>query len=112
MSPRTSVISTLPSSQGILRALATIRREREATARPLPVIRVGPPVAKPDKIVCIGLNCRDHATETGAPIPTEPVVFFKATNTLVGPFDNVHIPRGSTKTDWEVELGIVIGRTC
>jgi 2-keto-4-pentenoate hydratase/2-oxohepta-3-ene-1,7-dioic acid hydratase in catechol pathway len=74
--------------------------------------RIGSPVARPGKIVCIGLNYRDHAAESGAAIPTEPVVFFKAANTLVGPNDDVHIPRGSTKTDWEVELGVVIGHTC
>jgi 2-keto-4-pentenoate hydratase/2-oxohepta-3-ene-1,7-dioic acid hydratase in catechol pathway len=92
--------------------LATIQRARATTARPIPEARIGAPVARPGKIVCIGLNYRDHAAESGAPIPEEPIVFFKATNTLIGPNDNVHIPRGSTKTDWEVELGIVVGRTC
>ncbi len=87
-------------------------RERTAEAVPMPDARLGAPVARPGKIVCIGLNYADHAAESGAPIPTEPVVFFKATNTLVGPNDDVHIPRGSLKTDWEVELAIVIGRTC
>ena len=95
-----------------LRRLATVHRERAATARLAPEARIGAPVARPGKIVCIGLNYADHAAESGAPIPTEPIVFFKATNTLIGPYDNVHIPRGSTKTDWEVELGIVIGRRC
>ena len=74
--------------------------------------RIGAPVARPGKIVCIGLNYADHVAESNAEMPTEPVVFFKATNTLVGPNDDVHIPRGSTKTDWEVELAVVIGRTC
>jgi 2-keto-4-pentenoate hydratase/2-oxohepta-3-ene-1,7-dioic acid hydratase in catechol pathway len=78
----------------------------------MPPVRIGAPVAQPGKIVCIGLNYADHATESGAQIPAEPVVFFKASNTLVGPNDDVRIPRGSSKTDWEVELGIVIGRTC
>ena len=73
--------------------------------------RVGPPIAAPTKIVCIGLNYRDHAEETGAAIPTEPVVFMKDPSTIVGPFDDVLIPRLSVKTDWEVELGVVIGRT-
>jgi 2-keto-4-pentenoate hydratase/2-oxohepta-3-ene-1,7-dioic acid hydratase in catechol pathway len=73
-------------------------------------VRVGPPVARPGKIVCIGLNYRDHAEETGAPVPDEPVVFLKASNTMVGPYDDVLVPRGSTRTDWEVELGVVIGR--
>ncbi|RKN22438.1 FAA hydrolase family protein [Micromonospora musae] len=72
-------------------------------------LRVGPPL-HPGKIVCIGLNYRDHAAETGAPLPAEPVVFLKAPDTVVGPDDPVLIPRGSTKTDWEVELAVVIGR--
>jgi 2-keto-4-pentenoate hydratase/2-oxohepta-3-ene-1,7-dioic acid hydratase in catechol pathway len=73
-------------------------------------LRIGPPVARPGKVVCIGLNYRDHAAETGAPIPPRPVVFLKASYTVVGPHDTVLIPRGSTRTDWEVELAVVIGR--
>ncbi|AVT34049.1 2-hydroxyhepta-2,4-diene-1,7-dioate isomerase [Plantactinospora sp. BC1] len=73
-------------------------------------LRVGPPL-RPGKIICIGLNYRDHAAETGAPLPAEPVVFMKAPDTVVGPEDEVLVPRGSTKTDWEVELAVVIGRT-
>ena len=73
-------------------------------------LRVGSPIAAPGKIVCIGLNYRDHAAETGAAIPTEPVVFMKDPSTIVGPNDTVLIPRRSVKTDWEVELGVVIGR--
>jgi 2-keto-4-pentenoate hydratase/2-oxohepta-3-ene-1,7-dioic acid hydratase in catechol pathway len=73
--------------------------------------RIGPPIASPGKIVCIGLNYRDHAEETGAAIPAEPVVFLKTADTVVGPNDEVLIPRRSVKTDWEVELGVVIGRT-
>jgi 2,4-didehydro-3-deoxy-L-rhamnonate hydrolase len=72
--------------------------------------RVGAPIARPHQILCIGLNYRDHAAETGQDVPDEPIVFNKAPNTLVGPDDDVRIPRGSTKLDWEVELGIVIGR--
>lgn len=72
-------------------------------------LRVGAPIARPNKIVCIGLNYRDHAAETGAALPPEPIVFMKDPMTLVGPYDDVRIPRGSTKTDWEVELGVVIG---
>jgi 2,4-diketo-3-deoxy-L-fuconate hydrolase len=71
--------------------------------------RVGAPIARPHQILCIGLNYSDHAAETGQPVPIEPIVFNKAPNTLVGPNDSVQIPRGSTKTDWEVELGVVIG---
>jgi 2,4-diketo-3-deoxy-L-fuconate hydrolase len=73
-------------------------------------VRTGAPLARPSKIVCIGLNFRDHAAETGADIPKEPVIFFKATSALTGPDDPVMIPRGGTKLDWEVELAIVIGR--
>jgi len=73
--------------------------------------RVGPPLARPGKIVCIGLNYHEHARETGAQVPDEPVVFMKAPDTVVGPYDTVLVPRGSTKTDWEVELAVVIGRT-
>ena len=74
-------------------------------------LRVGPPVARPGKIVCIGLNYRDHAAETNAAIPSEPVVFLKDPSTVIGPYEDILIPRGSTKTDWEVELGVVIGQT-
>jgi len=73
-------------------------------------IRIGSPMARPSKIICIGLNYIDHATETGAALPTEPVIFMKATTALCGPFDEVIIPKDSVKTDWEVELAIVIGR--
>jgi 2-keto-4-pentenoate hydratase/2-oxohepta-3-ene-1,7-dioic acid hydratase in catechol pathway len=72
--------------------------------------RIGSPIARPSKIVCIGLNYADHAKETGAPIPPEPVVFMKSTSALVGPFDNIVIPKNSVKTDWEVELAFVIGK--
>ncbi|MER6803476.1 MULTISPECIES: fumarylacetoacetate hydrolase family protein [Streptomyces] len=74
-------------------------------------LRVGPPLARIGKIVCIGLNYHDHARETGAEPPAEPVIFFKAADTVVGPNDTVLVPRGSVKTDWEVELAVVIGRT-
>ncbi len=69
-------------------------------------------IYRPGKIVCIGLNYLKHAEESGMPIPTEPVLFFKSTSSICGPFDNVIIPRNSKKTDWEVELAIVIGRKC
>jgi len=67
-------------------------------------------VARPGKVVCVGLNYSDHAAESGMPIPLEPILFMKAPGTVVGPYDEVQIPRGSEKTDWEVELGIVIGK--
>lgn len=73
-------------------------------------LRVGPPLTGIGKIVCIGLNYHDHAAETGAQVPGEPVVFMKAPDTVVGPGDTVLVPRGSVKTDWEVELAVVIGR--
>lgn len=73
-------------------------------------VRLGPPVARPSKIICIGLNYIDHAKETNANIPTEPIIFFKSTSAIVGPNDDLVIPRGSEKTDWEVELAIVIGK--
>jgi 2-keto-4-pentenoate hydratase/2-oxohepta-3-ene-1,7-dioic acid hydratase in catechol pathway len=68
------------------------------------------PVARPAKVICIGLNYSDHAAESGMPIPPEPIVFMKASNTVVGPYDDVLIPRGGEKTDWEIELGVVIGK--
>jgi 2,4-didehydro-3-deoxy-L-rhamnonate hydrolase len=73
--------------------------------------RIGPCVANVGKFICIGLNYADHAAETGAVIPEEPIVFMKATSAICGPYDNVLKPRDSTKLDWEVELGVVIGRT-
>ena len=79
----------------------------------LPVVEVeryGPCVAGTGKFICIGLNYSDHAAETGATVPPEPIIFMKATSAIVGPNDNVEIPRGSLKTDWEVELGVVIGK--
>ncbi|OLP54792.1 2-hydroxyhepta-2,4-diene-1,7-dioate isomerase [Rhizobium rhizosphaerae] len=81
----------------------------------LPVVdagtRLGPCVAGTGKFICIGLNFSDHAAESGMAVPPEPVIFMKATSAIVGPNDNVIIPRGSEKTDWEVELGVVIGKT-
>jgi 2,4-diketo-3-deoxy-L-fuconate hydrolase len=94
--------------------LERLRRwaEREGASAPeVPEdARLGPAVVRPSKIVCIGLNFRDHAEESNLAIPAEPVIFFKATSALAGPDDDVVIPRGSEKTDWEVELAVVIGR--
>jgi 2,4-diketo-3-deoxy-L-fuconate hydrolase len=75
------------------------------------ITRWGAPIARPGKVVCVGLNYADHAAEAGIALPEEPVVFCKAPNTVIGPYDDVLIPIGSTKTDWEVELGVVIGAT-
>ena len=97
---------------GRLGDLSAIIAERTAAGcgEPIGDRRIGAPIARPHQILCIGLNYRDHAAETGQAVPDEPILFTKSPNTLVGPHDDVQIPRGSTKTDWEVELGIVIGR--
>jgi 2-keto-4-pentenoate hydratase/2-oxohepta-3-ene-1,7-dioic acid hydratase in catechol pathway len=73
-------------------------------------VRLGPPIARPSKIVCIGLNFHDHAAESGMAVPAEPVIFFKATTALCGPDDPVLVPRNGTKLDWEVELAVIVGR--
>lgn len=73
-------------------------------------IRLGTPIARPSKIICVGLNYKDHAKESNMDIPKEPILFFKATSAIVGPNDNLIIPKGSEKTDWEVELAVVIGK--
>jgi 2-keto-4-pentenoate hydratase/2-oxohepta-3-ene-1,7-dioic acid hydratase in catechol pathway len=98
------------SSDGIARARAALE------AGSLPVVdaadlRVGAPIARPAAVVCIGQNYAAHAAESGAEPPAQPIVFFKHPNTVVGPHDEVLVPRGSTKTDWEVELAVVIGKT-
>ena len=95
-------------------ALARIRAAADAGELPAldeTGLRIGPPLKGVGKIVCIGLNYHDHARETGAEPPTEPVIFFKAADTIVGPYDTVLVPRESKQTDWEVELAVVIGRT-
>ena len=81
----------------------------ELPERSIEGLRVGPPVARPRAVICIGQNYAAHAAETGSPAPKSPIIFFKHPNTVVGPFDDVVIPRGSTRTDWEVELAVVIG---
>src|SRR5262249_52752265 len=81
-----------------------------AKARRVPARRrLAPAIARPSKLVCIGLNYRDHARESGAALPGEPIVFLKATSALAGPDDDLRLPIGGDKTDWEVELGLVIG---
>jgi 2,4-didehydro-3-deoxy-L-rhamnonate hydrolase len=97
-------------ASGGLPRLETWARTNAAQAPRIPPgIRSGSPVPRPSKIICIGLNFRDHAAETGSTPPSEPVLFFKATTSLVGPNDPVVIPRGAHKVDWEVELAVVIG---
>lgn len=85
--------------------------ENKDQLKPLPHdISLDSPVARPSKIICIGLNYADHAKETNATVPTEPIIFFKSTTAIAGPFDDVVIPKGSQKSDWEVELAVVIGK--
>jgi 2-keto-4-pentenoate hydratase/2-oxohepta-3-ene-1,7-dioic acid hydratase in catechol pathway len=94
--------------------LSRLQKFIESNKGQLPVIskevRLGSPVARPSKIICIGLNYADHARETKANIPAEPIIFFKSTTALCGPYDDVIIPLNSKKTDWEVELAVVIGK--
>jgi 2,4-didehydro-3-deoxy-L-rhamnonate hydrolase len=92
-----------------LRSLVT-DRIRDGAVHRFAGERIGAPIARPHQILCIGLNYSDHAAESGQDVPAEPILFTKSPNTLVGPDDDIRMPRGSTKLDWEVELGIVIGR--
>ncbi len=93
---------------------ASLNKLRKINAKRLPLVkgrpRLGTPVANIGKVMCIGLNYSDHAAEAGQPIPKEPILFLKANSAITGPNDNVTIPRGSKKSDWEVELAVVIGR--
>ncbi len=94
-------------------SLAAQALERgELPERSIEGLRAGPPIAHPRAVICIGQNYAAHAAETGSTPPTLPIIFFKHPNTVVGPFDDVVIPRKSMKTDWEVELGVVIGSRC
>src|SRR5439155_9681504 len=97
-------------TEGLARLFAWCEKNATRCPEVDPAVRFGPPVQRPSKIVCIGLNYREHVRETKASIPEEPVVFMKATSALSGPSDDVVLPRGSKKTDWEVELAVVIGR--
>ena len=96
-------------SPAALRAIGSIDAESLPLVEGEP--RLGPPIAAVGKFIAVGLNYREHVVESKAQLPTEPVVFMKATSCISGPYDDVIIPRGSTKTDWEVELGVVIGTT-
>ncbi|HUK90994.1 MAG TPA: fumarylacetoacetate hydrolase family protein, partial [Blastocatellia bacterium] len=97
-------------SDGLVKLQAWLGANASKAPRVAQSFRLGPVICRPSKIVCIGLNYRDHAEETKAEAPAEPVLFFKATTSLVGPNDNLVIPRGSTKVDWEVELAVVMGK--
>jgi 2-keto-4-pentenoate hydratase/2-oxohepta-3-ene-1,7-dioic acid hydratase in catechol pathway len=103
--PDISRETLLPQSIAGLRKLDSDSLPR-VSGRP----RIGPCVGHVGKFICIGLNYSDHAAESGMPVPSEPIVFMKATSCIVGPNDNIELPRGSQKTDWEVELGVVIGK--
>ena len=96
------------------RALEVLPALRGIDVAALPVVeggaRLGPPVAGTGKFICIGLNYADHAAESGMHVPSEPVIFMKATSSICGPNDPIVVPRGAHKTDWEVVLGVVIGR--
>lgn len=96
---------------GLALALEALERG-DLPERSIDGLRIGPPVARPGAVICIGQNYAAHAAETGAQPPKTPILFFKHPNTVVGPFDEVLIPRGSTRTDWEVELAVVIGARC
>jgi 2,4-diketo-3-deoxy-L-fuconate hydrolase len=99
------------ASDGLARLAAWVSANAGSAPEVPADARLGSPIARPSKIICIGLNYRDHAAESGMAEPAEPVVFFKATTALTGPNDGLVIPRGSEKTDWEVELAVVIGKT-
>ena len=106
--------SVIPDIAGDTLLPENLARLRDTDGSGLPEVpgnpRIGPCVGSVGKIVCVGLNYSDHAAESGLPVPDQPVLFMKATSAICGPYDNVEIPRGAEKTDWEVELGIVIGR--
>ncbi len=96
---------------GGIQHLAWMLEQNKTILRKVPDgSRLGAPIARPSKIVCIGLNYADHAKETGAALPPEPVIFMKSTTAITGPFDNIIIPRDSVKTDWEVELAVIISK--
>jgi len=97
-------------SDGLLRLGPWLKENISSCATISRSERLGPPLSNPSKIICVGLNYAKHAKESGMALPKEPILFFKATSSFSGPFDNVIIPKGSKKTDWEVELAIVIGK--
>jgi 2,4-diketo-3-deoxy-L-fuconate hydrolase len=97
-------------TQGLIRLNEFIKEKGSGLKEAGSNIRITSPIARPSKIICIGLNYADHAKETGATPPPEPVIFMKATTAMCGPFDDIMIPKNSVKTDWEVELAVVIGK--
>lgn len=105
--------TTVPDLAGPALSFPSLQRIASLSPERLPLVdgpvRLGSCVPQPGKFICIGLNYADHAAESGMALPSEPVVFMKASSSICGPNDNVELPRDSTKTDWEVELGVVIG---
>ncbi|MEJ8817627.1 fumarylacetoacetate hydrolase family protein [Lacibacter sp. H407] len=101
---------TFFATDGVANLATIIEQNKIALPKIASDTRLGAPVARPSKIICIGLNYADHAKETNATPPTEPVIFMKATSAICGPFDDVVIPKNSEKTDWEVELAVIIGK--
>ena len=97
-------------SDGLSRLRAWLQKHQASCAEVKPTERLGPPIARPSKIICVGLNYSLHAKESGMEVPRQPVIFMKATSSMIGPFDDIKIPRNSIKTDWEVELVVVIGK--
>lgn len=97
-------------NDGLTALASIIEKEKEELKVIDKDVRLGSPIARPSKIICIGLNYAKHAKETNAPLPKEPILFFKSTTAITGPFDNIIIPKNSVKTDWEVELAVVIGK--
>lgn len=99
------------SEDGITKLKQWLDRNGSSAPHVSSSLRLGPPICRPSKIICIGLNYRDHAAESGAEVPREPVIFMKATSSLTGPNDPVVIPRNAEKLDWEVELAVIVGKT-
>jgi 2,4-didehydro-3-deoxy-L-rhamnonate hydrolase len=100
------------ANDGLSQLNLWLRENASSAPRIAPSVRLGSAIARPSKIVCIGLNFRDHANESKMAIPEEPVIFFKATSSLAGPNDDLIMPKGALKVDWEVELAVVIGKKC
>jgi len=100
------------ADDGVSRLKQWLKKNAASAPRVAQSVRLGPPIPRPSKLVCIGLNFRDHARESKMEIPEEPVIFFKATTSLVGPNDDLIMPKNARKVDWEVELAVVMGKTC
>ena len=98
------------ANNGVERLEKWVQKNEKICAKVSDDTRLGPPIARPSKIVCVGLNYAKHAAESGMTVPKEPVLFFKATSSIIGPNDPVMLPKNSTKVDWEVELAVVIGK--